>query len=216
MKTGCIVVNGNMRDFEFHTQVISRCDFVIAADGAANELMKMGALPNCVIGDMDSIKKEVYEHFRAKGIQMLHYPRKKDKTDSELAIDWMLKEGYDSLIMLGCFGDRVDHMLGNIYLMYYALEQGAQMKIMDEKNCLFFIREGVQQIPAKTGDTVSFLNIGFASEGLCLEGFAYPLTDYRLVTGSTRCLSNEAIVDEPTVKLRKGLLMGMISNEREP
>lgn len=210
MKCGCIVVNGTMRDFDFHKSLIHRCDYIVAADGAANELLKMGVAPDCIVGDMDSIKGEVYEHFKGKGIRIVTYPAKKDKTDTELAIDLMAQEGYDQVIMLGCFGSRMDHMLGNIYLVAYGLEKGIRIQIVDEKNRLFPVTSGTTVIKAKKGSIISFLNPGQQAKGISLEGFEYPLKDYDLSFGSTRCISNIATRDDPTITLTEGMLLGVV------
>lgn len=215
MKKGCIVVNGDMKDFEFHKAAMEKCDFIVAADGAGNHLLKIGVLPDCLIGDMDSIKEEVYEHFWSKNIEVIVYPPQKDKTDTELAIDLMVERGYREALMLGVFGDRADHTMGNIYMMYYAWQKGLKLTMTDENNFLQLMSEGEWILDAKTGQTVSFLSMGMVAEGISLEGFEYPLTDYNLHLGSTRCLSNRAIQDCPKVKLRKGFLLVCLVHREE-
>lgn len=215
MDKGCIVVNGDMKDFEFHKMKIEKYDFIVAVDGASNDLLKMGVLPDCVIGDMDSITPEVYEHFLAKNIEMIKFLPKKDKTDTELAIDLMIERGYQEVDMFGGFGNRADHTLGNIYMMHYAWRKGMRLTLADEHNKLLLLSEGEHVLNVPAGYTVSFLSMGMIAEGITLDGFEYPLTDYELQIGSTRCLSNRTTRDYPSVKLRKGFLLACLVHETE-
>lgn len=215
MDRGCIVVNGEIRNFEFHKMRIEKYDFIVAVDGASNDLLKMGVVPDCVIGDMDSIRSEVYEHFLAKNIEMIEFLPKKDKTDTELAIDLMIERGYREVVMFGGFGNRADHTLGNIYMMYYAWQNGMDLTLEDENNKLLLLSEGERTLNVPAGYTVSFVSMGMLAEGITLEGFEYPLTDYDLRLGSTRCLSNRTTKDYPKVKLRKGFLVACLVHEPE-
>ncbi|MDO4721537.1 MAG: thiamine diphosphokinase [Peptostreptococcaceae bacterium] len=213
-KKACIVLNGQMRDFAFYRDCLDGGGLIIAADGAANTLFEMGISPHCIIGDMDSIKERVYAYFEEKGAEILRYPARKNKTDSELAIDLAAERGCREIRMLGCFGDRIDHSLGNLYLLHYAREQGLKAEILSEEGRLFLIGEGESVLDVRKGDTVSFLNIGSGAEGIDLEGFEYPLENYDLALGSTRCISNVAVQEHPKVRLRRGSLLAVISGVR--
>ena len=52
---GCIICNGDIRDYERAKVQIAECELVIAAVGGIRHLGKMRVVPNVVVGDMDSV-----------------------------------------------------------------------------------------------------------------------------------------------------------------
>jgi thiamine pyrophosphokinase len=57
-------------------------DYLIAADGGANHLMKMGILPGIVIGDLDSVDEDtLFELASAGSERSRQYSEDKNETD---------------------------------------------------------------------------------------------------------------------------------------
>ncbi len=209
--TGCIFVNGDFTDKEFYMQVISNCELIIAADGAANSLKKLEITPDIIIGDMDSIEEKVFSYYKNKNVSMLKYPVKKDKTDTELAIDEMADKGYKDVLMMGFAGGRIDHMLGNIGMCSYAASVGVNLKLTDEKTVIFLAIKGRTVIEAAKKSTISFISYGGPAKIKKLTGFEYSLENYCLLPGSTRCISNAAQQRDPVIELECGSVLVIIS-----
>ena len=64
----CIVLNGSVNDYNKTKQIIHKenYDYIIGADGGCNHLYNMGILPNYVIGDLDSINKDLIKYMKVK------------------------------------------------------------------------------------------------------------------------------------------------------
>ncbi len=83
---------------------------IIAADGAANKLMKMNIKPDIVIGDLDSAKPEY--------LKLLDHIKILDqnKSDFEKSIKYIVKNKISPSIIFGLGGGHLDHILHNINL----------------------------------------------------------------------------------------------------
>lgn len=81
-----------------------RADYIVAADGGADRLIALGAEPQAVIGDLDSISATA----RARlGARVLHIPDQ-DSTDFDKAMA-QIKAPF--ILALGFMGGRADHCL---------------------------------------------------------------------------------------------------------
>lgn len=99
--------------------VLRQADFLIACDGAANELIKRNIVPQLIIGDLDSIDKVVLEEYKDITLHL----RRQDNTDLMKAIEWCIAEGRKEVSVLGATGGREDHTIGNIFaITTYASE----------------------------------------------------------------------------------------------
>ena len=124
MKTGnkqrfasraCICGNGELHDIDRAKILASGADLLIAADGGARYIAAMGLKPHVILGDMDSIKEDLF--IEDPDIRRITFPRDKDRSDTELAVEWALEQGAGSILLLGGWGGRPDHTLANTALM---------------------------------------------------------------------------------------------------
>ena len=74
---GCIICNGDIRDYERAKVQIAECELVIAADGGIRHLGKMRVVPNVVVGDMDSVDTLSWQE--GEKVEQLAFPESKDK-----------------------------------------------------------------------------------------------------------------------------------------
>ncbi len=81
----CIIIGNGSYDNFFD---IKPDDFVICADGGYNYAVKFNITPDCIIGDMDSVKTDI------SGKETMVYPREKDYTDGELAVRLAIEKGF--------------------------------------------------------------------------------------------------------------------------
>ncbi len=208
----CIFVNGNMKTQDFYKRQILEYELVISADGASNRLFEMKIIPDFIVGDLDSIKEKTLEFYKKQETTFIKFPSKKNKTDTEIAIDLAKEKGYIEITLFGFMGSRLDHMLGNIFMMYYADNKGLKLTLMDEDNVAYIINPGRFIIQGEKGRTVSFINFGIEARKISLEGFVYPLSNYDLELGSTRCISNILDSDEAVIELNEGKLIAILTN----
>ncbi|WKB34886.1 thiamine diphosphokinase [Terrilactibacillus sp. S3-3] len=104
----------------------------IGVDRGTYYLLRKGRVPARAFGDFDSLseteKKWVFEQPLPST-----YPREKDKTDLEIAIDWALAEQPDECLIFGATGGRLDHGLINIQLLLKGVGTGIRLRIIDKK-----------------------------------------------------------------------------------
>lgn len=203
MQRAIVFVNGNLSDLRQAKKIIAKDDFLIAVDGGANQIEKLGLTPNLVIGDMDSINPKLLEKYKS-----IKYPRKKDKTDFELAINYCLEKKFKEIIIFGILGDRIDHLLANIFLIakIQATSSRLQIKIFEGKKEIFIVNKEIT-IHGKVGDEISIIPVSEKLEGVTTKGLSYRLIDETLLFGSTRGISN--VMNKNVVKIiaKKGVAL---------
>lgn len=104
-----LVLNGEFPSSSIIIEKIKTSDFIIAVDGAANELKKFHIQPNVIIGDFDSIFD-----MNDKSICYINTPDQ-SKTDFKKSLEWTIKQKFSQVNIFGLSGKSDDHFLGNIY-----------------------------------------------------------------------------------------------------
>ena len=83
-----IFANGQFTAREIAIRVADESELVVAADGGLLHCLELKITPHTLIGDFDSISPECIRQAAAKGTEIIRYPKDKDKTDLELALDF--------------------------------------------------------------------------------------------------------------------------------
>ncbi|MFT8317176.1 MAG: thiamine diphosphokinase [Sporolactobacillus sp.] len=181
-----------------------------SADRGTFVLLKQGIKPVIAFGDFDSVSATEYAAIQKESVHCVTYPREKDKTDLELAVDWALEKNPEELIIFGATGGRADHGLASVYLLLKASGTKTKMRLLDRKNSIRLLNPGIYQLERDPlYHYLSFLALSDRVTGITLRGVKYPLTDAKLVIGSSLCISNEAERDSFSVSLKTGLLLMM-------
>ena len=191
MKRAIIFVNGNLSDLSQAKSIITNGDCLIAADGGVKHVLKLGLVPQVVIGDFDSISTSLQKKLKKLKIEWIQYPRKKDKTDFELAIDLVLDRKYSQIIIFGILGDRIDHFLANIFLLTKIQTENKliKIKIVEGKKEIYILNKEII-INGQIGDELSIIPVSEKLEGVVTDGLEYQLKNKSLSFGSTKGISN--------------------------
>lgn len=198
-----IFSNGNLSKCGNLKTIIRKNDFIIAADGAAAIVFKLGLIPHLVIGDFDSVDQKTRMRLEEKKMEMVTYPTRKDKTDFELAIDTALHRGFSEIIIFGLWGDRIDHLLANINLLAKIKKEQINLKIIEEDREIYILNNKLT-IEGNPGDLVSIIPLAGDAEGIVTSGLDYPLHSETLPFGTTRGVSNVMKEKKATIILKKG------------
>ncbi len=207
----CLIITGGSITEEFAKQyTLHHCwDYLIVADGGMHICKKLGLEPNIIIGDFDSVKKEVFSYFmKCMPERIRRYPVKKNETDTELAIQQAKAAGANSLDIIGATGGRSDHFLGNLSLLEYANALGMKAYIVDEYNRIRLIDSDLKlEKKNQYGKYVSLIPFGEEVRGLTLKGFLYTVSDFTLELGNSRGISNQILEEEAFIHLDSGKLL---------
>lgn len=132
-----IVSGGNPPSEKLLKKYISEVEFIIAADKGSECLYKYNIIPDLLLGDFDSAKKEILDNMKLKVKEVLEFQPEKDYTDTEIAVMEAIKRGAEKIYLFGATGTRMDHTLGNIGLMLTTKKKGANLEILDDNNRLY-------------------------------------------------------------------------------
>lgn len=199
-----IFANGNLPNLEKARALLRADDFIIAADGGLRHALALGLTPNLIVGDLDSLP----EGFDAAAFdgEIALYPKDKDETDLELAIQQALALTPDATLVLAALGGRMDQTLANIALLSDARLSGFDVRINDGVEEIFLCRDQVQ-VAGRGGDIVSLIPWGGEVAGVVTSGLKWALQNETLHPAKTRGVSNEMTADAATVSIRSGLLL---------
>jgi thiamine pyrophosphokinase len=195
---------------------LTGADLVIAADSGAAWLEAVGRRPDLVIGDMDSIPRDLLERLEARGVTIEPHPPEKEASDAELAVARAVAMGAKQIVMLGGFGgQRLDHELANLLLLTEGWN-GAELRLVRGATTARAIRGG-QELKLEGGadDLVTLLPLAGDATGVRTRGLRYPLDDETLRVGPSRGLSNVIEEAAASVSLEGGMLL-IIETGKEP
>ncbi|HHY77379.1 MAG TPA: thiamine diphosphokinase [Clostridiales bacterium] len=210
MKTA-IICNGNITDYEYVIEIIKKTDYVICADGGTRHAFKMGIIPDLIIGDFDSSDNEYTEYFENKGVKVEKYPIEKDKTDSHICV-LKAMDFSKEIVLIGATGSRVDHSLANISLLKLGIDRGIKIYIADKQNEIYLINDEIS-IKGHLGEFFSLFSLSEKVEGISISGAKYTLENQTIQMGDTLGISNEFKDDIVKIKIKKGYLLVIKSQD---
>lgn len=212
-----IIANAMVSDPSQLSRWLSTADLIIAADGGSRHCQALGIVPDVLIGDMDSTSEQHLSVFREQGVELHRYPRRKDKTDLELALDLALQRGADQIVVFGALGLRWDMTLGNLMILTRPELTRASVKLIDGMTEISLVRGGDHRfvVQGRPGALVSLVPTGETVRGVTLDGFEYPLSDRDMETGSTLGISNVLRRPTASIRVKEGMLFCVVTHPSE-
>ena len=214
-KRAVIFANGVLPNLAAARALLRADDYLIAADGGARHLERLGLRPHLLVGDMDSLSAAEVEALEQAGTTVRRYPPAKDETDLELALREAQRAGLREMIVLAGMGGRMDQSLGNLYLLLQPAYITADARLDDGCVEAFWVRHRAV-VQGRPGDTVSLLPLLGPVEGILTRGLRYPLRGETLYPEHTRGISNEMLETEATVAVTQGLLLCLHERKHLP
>ena len=181
--------------------LVREANVVLCADGGANTALKLGVVPDAIIGDLDSVHTETLVKFR----KVPTYQDSNDETtDLEKAIAWAIKAKYDHVTVVGGSGKRLDQAIGNLGVLakFYP---DAVVRIVDDFGELTYVGRALT-FEAKKGEIVSLIPL-CRCEGIVTSGLRYALNGESLELGVREGTSNVVTESLVSVKVKKGHLL---------
>lgn len=208
-----IFVNGRLRSAKRLAALLRPEDRLIAADGGLRHLRRLGRAPHLLVGDLDSVSEEEMRWAAANGAEVRRYPREKNETDLELALQAAVQSGSSAILLAAALGGRLDQTLGNLFLLMRPELKELDVRLDDGREEVFLIRERAE-LHGRKGDIVSLLPLNGPAEGVQTRALRYPLRGETLFPDGTRGISNEMESDTAAVSLRAGLLLCVHARSR--
>lgn len=176
--------------------------FVVCADYGIKNFIDLEILPDLIIGDLDSSDEECKKFIEDKKIKLIKLNTRKDFTDSESALSYLIENKYDEITLLSVTGSRLDHTLSNIFLLEKYFDK-AKIKIVDNNNEIYYIEEG-EYILYK--DNYKYLSIISISDKILLssQGLSYEVKNSTINRAASLGVSNEIIDEKAKIILHKG------------
>jgi len=210
-----IFANGELPDIEKARALIKADDTIICADGGTHHALTLGIIPQLVIGDMDSATKDEMQRLKKEDVPIELYPRDKNETDLELALNRALDQSPSSILIIGALGGRLDQTLGNISLLSDWRLAALDIRLDDGIEEVFFCgdqskapsRAISRGIEGRRGDIVSLIPWNGAVKGISTNGLRWSLNHETLYPDKTRGISNEMLDALAEVSIEAGLLL---------
>ena len=200
----CVIVGGaDIGNYERVSAYVGEDDYVIYCDSGLKHRANLHRQPNLIVGDFDSHENPHLD------IETIVLPCEKDDTDTVFAVKEAVKRGFTDFLLIGVVGARLDHTLGNVYILEYLDQRGLKGKIVDD----FSDMEIVKDTPVLIEDSFSYfsvLNITGTLRDITIENAKYPLQNSSIQSEYQYGISNEVLKGKTAsvkVNVGKGLLI---------
>ncbi len=201
-----IFANGELPDLSKVRLLLRTDDYTICADGGMRHALALGVRPDLLIGDMDSAEKAQLGKLQKDGVAVELFPRDKNETDLELAIQRAIELKPEQILIVAALGGRLDQTLANITLLANPRLAGFDIRLDDGVEEIFLCRDQAQ-VQGRSGDLVSLIPWQGAVSDIQTQNLKYPLQHETLYPDKTRGVSNEMLGDSASVSIGSGLLL---------
>ncbi len=184
--TTVIIANGRFPSHPVPLSCIREAEYIICCDGAANDFIARGGIPDAIVGDCDSISEEN----RIRFADILHPNLDQETNDLTKSVQFCVENGRQEIIIVGGTGKREDHTLGNISLLAdYAELAGV---IMVTNWGIFTPIHSITEFKSYKGEQVSIFSID--PKKLTTHNLKYPV-EGRILTNWWQGSLNESLGD---------------------
>ena len=199
MAKTCVILLGG--DITATERLKGQCRnaLVLAADSGIRHADALGLQVDLWLGDFDSTTPALSRRFSSVPRQT--FPREKDKTDGELAIDEGSARGVSRFVLVGAFGgERSDHAMLHAFQALDLARRGIDVLMTSGLEEAVPLCAGTREFQLRSGSIFSLVGFGDMS-GVTITGARWPLDHRHVPMGSSLTLSNIA---EGTVSVTIG------------
>jgi len=161
---------------------------VIGVDSGVKHLNKFAITPDLIIGDLDSIDKKLLTESAKKNIEIIKYPKNKDQTDFEIALDYAQKLEFESIDIIGGENGEIDHLL-SIFMTISINKCSNKTTWFYGKQKILFNPKSISINLNQIFSLIPLSNI----KNLNISGAKWNLQNKNIDFGSTSTLRNESV-----------------------
>lgn len=199
----CLIVGGApIEDYERIRHYIRKDDFVICCDSGLKHREGLQVEADLITGDFDSHEKPETE------VETIVLPMEKDDTDTVYAVSEALKRGFQEFLLVGMTGRRLDHTLGNVYILVRLADLKKKAMIVDDYSEIEYIPEGTTIDIDDSYAYFSLVAINGRASGITIKDAKYELTNAEILPYYQYGISNEVIPGKTaSVTVKDGSLL---------
>ncbi len=199
-----------------YRSVIRSAGLLIAADGGAGLCLEAGRIPELCVGDFDSVDPAILEAAAAAGSEIRRYPREKDESDLDLALQVARERGASRVTITAAFADRLDHTLAALGTLFAACDLAAVADEPDWRAYPLEVKDRPTLLLAEPQGTIISILAMSGTATVSIEGARYPLESRTLSPLSSLGLSNVAAGGEQKITLSAGRALVVVNRASEP
>jgi len=197
----CLIIgNGKRPDKKIVQFFIKKeYDTLFCADGGLRHMHKLKITPHFIIGDFDSVDKNLLDSYRNKST-VIQINRQND-TDIEKCLKVAIKHKFTEAILISVTGDRLDHSFCNLGIAL-KFHDKINVKIVSETSFLTVMEKKIVLKTIKE-EYISLYAFDKKTK-ITSQGLKYPLNETQLPFGSYDGTSNRAVADEVKLTIKNG------------
>ena len=146
-----VLANGSFPKSQIALNILKKAKSIICLDGATNKLIANNLEPTLIIGDLDSIKAQ----YKTKYKNIIVEQKNQNQNELRKALNWLQKNNYKNIKVLGASGEREDHFIGNIFGILDT-DYSIDIQLVTDSGTFKVLKKGVHRIPSHIGQSVSF------------------------------------------------------------
>lgn len=202
LKKAIVILNGDLSNkIEDYRKRLENKPLIVSCNGGYHNSIKLDIEPDLIIGDLDSINDIEFKN-------KITFPKEKDKSDSELAVDYLIENGFKIIEFWGAIGNRVDHTLFNISLLMKIYKEGGKGLIFHPPYYIFLIHK-YYKFEKRDFGVVSFFPLTFEIKNLNIKNLKYEIFGKDIHFGNSLTLSNEFIGKEGEIQFDEGFILAI-------
>lgn len=164
-----IMANGAYPEHEIPISLLKNCKYLVACDGAANNLISRNIIPSAIVGDCDSLSIVVKEKYA----NIIHRYKDQETNDLTKSVNFCLAKGITKFTILGATGKRDDHMIANISLLD-EYSNYAEVDMISDYGCFNAIKKD-SIFESFQGQQVSLFCLDYLP--ISSKNLRYPISD---------------------------------------
>ena len=204
--TGGSVLYENISEYERPR----KGDLCIAADSGYKHALELSVKPDLLIGDFDSIGNDTE---LPSDIERITLPCEKDCTDTQAAFCAAVERGYDTIVIIGGMGTRLDHSLSSCAILESMKKMRLHGYMTNGYNRVRFLENDSLLLAKSDYKYFSLIALDRECKGVSTDGCKYPLKNAKLIRENRYAVSNEIVGNVALISVKKGALLVIESRD---